>query len=89
MKSIRRSARFKKDYKKANLSAGNKQILKSVIHTLACGKQLDKKFRDHPLVGQWKGYRELHLKPDWLLIYKVTDDELRLARLGSHAELFG
>ena len=52
---------------------------------------LAKKFRDHELVGNWRGYRECHIAPDWLLIYKVHDGNvklLRLARTGSHAELF-
>ena len=44
--------------------------------------------RDHDLIGNWKGFRECHLKPDLLLIYRQIDDELQLARLGSHNELF-
>jgi mRNA interferase YafQ len=47
-------------------------------------------YRDHALVGDWSGYRECHLKPDVLLIYRKPDVEtLRLARLGSHSDLFG
>jgi mRNA interferase YafQ len=45
-------------------------------------------YRDHPLRGDWKGYRDLHIEPDWLLIYQVSGDELRLARTGTHADLF-
>jgi mRNA interferase YafQ len=44
--------------------------------------------RPHRLKGEWKGYSECHVGPDWLLIYKVTDDEVRLARTGTHADLF-
>ena len=45
--------------------------------------------RDHPLKGEWKGWRECHVEPDWLLIYKTTDTEVMLARTGTHADLFG
>jgi mRNA interferase YafQ len=44
--------------------------------------------RAHPLKGEWKGYWDCHIEPDWLLIYKLTDDEVRLARTGTHADLF-
>jgi mRNA interferase YafQ len=44
--------------------------------------------KDHPLKGSWKGYRDAHVEPDWLLIYRVTGDELHLVRTGSHADLF-
>ena len=46
------------------------------------------RLRDHPLSGDWKDYRECHLAPDWLLIYKVTDETLYLARTGTHSDLF-
>jgi mRNA interferase YafQ len=49
---------------------------------------LEKHFRDHELTGNWRGYSECHVKPDWLLIYKVDGENLKLARLGSHSELF-
>jgi mRNA interferase YafQ len=49
---------------------------------------LPERYRDHPLQGGWKGYREAHIEPDWLLIYRVTGDELHLVRTGTHADLF-
>ena len=50
---------------------------------------LPARYRDHPLLlGKWHEYREIHLEPDWLLIYRVKGDELQLARTGSHADLF-
>ena len=84
------STKFKKDLKK--IKKQNKEIekLNSVIETLQKEKPLDKKYKDHDLVGNWKGYRECHITPDWLLIYKVCGDDvrlLRLARTGSHSEL--
>jgi len=89
LRQIRRSRRFKKDYKKTVIPPKDIKLLKDVINKIANGKKLDKQFNDHPLSGNLKGYRELHLKPDLLLIYKTTKAELRLARLGSHSELFG
>ncbi len=57
---------------------------------LLSGKSLPENNRDHALIGDWMGYRECHIKPDLLLIYRKLDaDTLRLARLGSHSELFG
>ena len=64
--------------------------LKSVLLALVTDQPLDAKFRDHDLTGDWAGYRECHVKPDLLLIYRKSEpDLLRLARLGSHSELFG
>ncbi len=78
---------FKKDFKKAEKQR-NLENLKTVIHDLFSKGVLDPSFRDHPLVSNWKGYRECHLSPDWLLIYKLTADELILVRMGTHSELF-
>lgn len=64
--------------------------LKLVLVALATDQPLDVRYRDHDLSGDWAGYRECHIKPDLLLIYRKSDaDTLRLARLGSHSELFG
>ena len=65
-------------------------VLKPVLGALATDQPLEAKRRDHDLSGDWAGYRECHIKPDLLLIYRKSDaDTLRLARLGSHSELFG
>jgi mRNA interferase YafQ len=62
----------------------------TVVELLLSGQVLPEKNRDHALSGDWVGYRECHIKPDLLLIYRKPDaDTLRLARLGSHSELFG
>ena len=64
--------------------------LKPVLVALVTEQPLDAKYRDHDLSGDWAGYRECHVKTDLLLIYRKSDaDTLRLARLGSHSELFG
>ena len=60
----------------------------AIIQTLAEGKKLDERHRDHFLQGNYGGHRECHVEPDWLLIYKSTEEELGLARTGTHADLF-
>lgn len=89
MYEIFRTSNFKKDYKK--LSNADKSILKEVITTLAKGEELDIKYKDHQLIGNYLGCRECHLKPDLLLIYRIKNDilELALTRVGSHSKLFG
>lgn len=60
-----------------------------VIELLCSRTPLPQQFSDHPLKGEWKGYRDCHIAPDWILIYRATRTELILARTGSHADLFG
>ena len=84
------STQFRKDLKKISKQGKDKAKLDAVINILQNEDVLPKKFRDHDLVGNWKGYRECHIAPDWLLIYKVCEGSvrlLRLARTGSHSEL--
>lgn len=89
---IKRSNKFKKQYKKI-LKQG-KDILKmeEVFEKLANGQKLDEKYKDHSLIDNkyYKGCRECHIEPDWLLIYKIINDELilYLVGTGSHADLF-
>jgi len=88
MYSIFRTASFKKQYKK--LSANNKELLKEVIILLAQNIELEEKYNDHKLTGNFKDLRECHVKPDLLLIYKINDDilELALVQVGNHSSLF-
>lgn len=88
MKQIRRSTQFKKDYKRAKKAGKDLAELQKVIYQLATGKSLDPSYNDHALHGNYRGCRECHLEPDWLLIYKTTETELALVRTGSHSELF-
>ena len=93
MRAIDRASSFKRDYKreaKGQHRATLDSELKPGIVALVTDQLLAAKYRDHELNGDWKGYRECHVKPDLLLIYrKVDTDILRLARLGSHSALFG
>ena len=79
---------FKRDSKRVVKQGKPFDELLAVIETLTEEKSLSEKYRDHSLTGNWKGYRECHIKPDWLLIYKIELEALFLARTGSHAELF-
>ncbi len=94
MRTIERASAFKKDYKRVRSTPKHRNdiesLLKEALICLVNDQQLPTKNRDHDLTGNWSGYRECHLKPDLLLIYKQTNSQaLRLARLGSHSELFG
>ena len=81
---------FKKDLKLVKKRGYDLSLLTSVVDTLAMGKPLDEKYKDHNLVGNYKGCRECHITPDWLLIYEVSDNELilYLTRKGTHSDLF-
>lgn len=89
MRGLKITTQFKKDLKKAKKQGRNIDLLGSLIKSLQQGHELDEKYQDHYLGGNWKDHRECHIAPNWLLIYKTTDSEIRLARVGSHAELFG
>ncbi|MCL2524297.1 MAG: type II toxin-antitoxin system YafQ family toxin [Betaproteobacteria bacterium] len=93
MRTTDRSSAFRRDYKreaKGLHRAALDDSLREVLLLLATDQALEPRHRDHDLSGNWAGYRECHVKPDLLLIYrKVNHDILRLARLGSHSELFG
>jgi len=87
---VNRSTAFKKDYKLAKRQQQDLKTLTDVIQKLVKKENLPAKLRDHKLSGSLKKYRELHLKSDWLLIYRIDkkNNELKLARLGSHSELY-
>ena len=89
MLDIRYSSAFKKDFKVCIKRGYNMPLLLIAIDTLRIPAALPEKNRDHQLTGNFSGYRECHIEPDWLLIYKQTSDELMLYRTGTHADLFG
>ena len=88
MKAIRRTSQFKRDVKRTQRQGKDLEKLKGVIVSLAKGQRLAQKYRDHVLVGQYKGTRECHIEPDWLLIYESAESEIVLIRTGSHSDLF-
>lgn len=89
MREITRSSKFKTDLKKiAKSGKFDQNELWKIIALLCRDEPLDKKYRDHALIGDWNGCRELHISPDCLLIYRIRLGFLELVRIGSHAELF-
>lgn len=83
------STTFARDYKCLQKQGASLCHLELVIETLAEQQPLDPRYRDHPLKGNWRGYRECHIQSDWLLIYRIVGSDRELARTGSHAALFG
>lgn len=90
MLNVRYSAQFKKDFKRVKKRGYPLQELKRVIETLAQEQTLAERFHDHALNGDYASFRECHIRPDWLLIYKVSHTELLLTaqRTGTHSDLF-
>lgn len=86
--SIRRTSQFKKDARLLIRSGKELEKLLFVVNELAEGRELAPQYNDHPLKGTYRGKRDCHIEPDWLLIYAIEDDELLLYRTGSHAQLF-
>ena len=82
------AGQFKRDVRRAQRRGKDMEKLKMVLSMLIEGRPLPATYRDHPLKGEWKGFRDLHIEPDWLLLYRVAGDELQLARTGTHADLF-
>ena len=83
-----RTSRFKRDYKRCVKQGKDPAKLRTIIEALQNRQPLDPRHRDHALQGELVGLRDCHIEPDWLLLYEVTESELRLVRTGSHAELF-
>ena len=85
---ISQTSQFKKDIKKQIKRGKSLNKIKGVINLLVLGESLSPKFKDHPLSGNWKNRRDCHIEPDWILIYMISNEELRLERTGSHSDLF-
>lgn len=87
---IQPTNKFKKDLKLCKNRGYDITLISEVIKKLSNGEQLDEKYKDHDLIGNWSGYRECHIQPDWLLIYKIDGNELilYLTRTGTHSDLF-
>ena len=83
-----RSAQFKRDVKRVQKRGKDLARLKVLLTLLIEQSPLPSVYLDHPLRGDWKGYRDAHIEPDWLLLYRIEGDELHLARTGTHADLF-
>ena len=88
MERISRTSQFRRDAKRMQRRGKDVDKLREVLQALLAGGRLPSRFRDHVLIGQYKGIRECHIEPDWLLIYELAQDEIVLIRTGSHSDLF-
>lgn len=84
MKQLETTRTFDKELAKAGLTPA----LIDILHSLLTGEPLPQKYQDHQLKGKLKDFRECHVKPDLLLMYKIQDNTVQLVRLNSHSELF-
>ncbi len=90
MLKIRPSNRFKHDLKLIAKRGLDLSLLEDIVNKLASRQPLEQKNKDHALTGEYSGFRECHIQPDWLLVYRIEEDELFLflSRTGSHSDLF-
>ena len=91
MYNLRPTAKFQRDLKRIQRRGYNISLLTDVLKILAAGEPLPVKYKDHNLTGNYKGCRECHITPDWLLIYEISANEeliLYLTRTGTHSDLF-
>jgi mRNA interferase YafQ len=86
--NVAQTKQFKKDVKRMRKRGKDLEKVKAVIDLLVAEEPLPPKNRDHKLGGHWIGRRDCHIEPDWILIYKLTEDELLLERTGTHSDLF-
>lgn len=91
MLQLETTGQFRKDYKRVKKRGYDMNLLEDVIQTILEEKSLAEKFRDHSLTGNYTGFRECHISPDWLLIYAIKQEKLILtaSRTGTHSDLFG
>lgn len=90
MLKIRYENSFKKDYKRIIKRGYNPCTFETVVEILAKQSPMPEKYKDHALIGNWGGFRECHIAPDWILIYRIEEQtlELCLTRTGTHSDLF-
>ncbi|MGO5085825.1 type II toxin-antitoxin system YafQ family toxin [Oscillospiraceae bacterium LCP25S3_F9] len=91
MYNLRPTAKFQRDLKRIQRRGYNISLLTDVLKILVTGEPLPLKYKDHNLTGNYKGCRECHITPDWLLIYEISANEeliLYLTRTGTHSDLF-
>jgi mRNA interferase YafQ len=83
-----KGAQFRRDVKLVQKRGKDMAKLREAILLLIEGSSLPPRYKDHPLGGDWKHFRDCHLEPDWLLIYKIDGDNMHLVRTGTHSDLF-
>ena len=79
---------FEKDLKRMQKRGKSQEKIKVVIKKLVNEVRLEANYKDHKLIGKYKGRRECHIEPDWLLVYKIKENEIIFERTGAHSDLF-
>jgi mRNA interferase YafQ len=87
--AVRTTNSFERDLRRAKKQGKDLDKMEAVVNLLQIGATLPARCRPHPLRGNWTGFWDCHVEPDWILLYRVTEEALVLVRTGSHAELFG
>ena len=88
MRNLISATQFRRDVKLAEKRGKDMAKLRELIELLAAGSPLPARYKDHSLGGEWRHFRDCHIEPDWLLIYKIDGDDLYLVRTGTHSDLF-
>lgn len=88
MRTPQYSGQFKRDVRQAQKRGKDMEKLKVLLTLLVEGEVLPAGYLDHPLKSNWQGFRDAHIEPDWLLIYKISGDIVRFERTGRHSDLF-
>ena len=88
MRAIRYLGQFRQDFKRMEKRGSDMKKLRAVIEKLVNEEELESRYKDHPLQGKFSGARDCHINPDWVLIYAIVGNELRLIRTGTHSDLF-
>ncbi len=82
------SKRFERDVRRMMKRGNDPERLKSVVRMLVHQETLDERYKNHPLKGDYKGCYDCHIRPDWILIYRIEEEIIQFVRTGSHADLF-
>jgi mRNA interferase YafQ len=88
-RSVSFTGQFKRDVKLAQKRGKDLEKLRNVIALLVAGGAFPPELRDHPLKGEWRPSRDIHIEPDWILIYTPGENAVRFERTGTHSDLFG
>ena len=88
MLTIQYTNKMKRDAKRVSKRGRDISKLTAALNLLASGEQMPENYKDHPLKGEMRGYRECHIEPDWLLIYKIYGQYITFIRTGTHSDLF-
>jgi len=88
MKKVSQTKQFSRDVKRMRKRGKDLEKLQEIVNLLAEGTSLPPNYRDHPLIGPWQPSHDCHIEADWILIYTVDKESLRLERTGTHSDLF-